>query len=191
MDVIFTSSSEHPVKERSVNWTLQLSAKPIRDGDLICLLQRALKPTVIRLCKGYFVIIMISASPLENGRPKDWWQKTLQSVKVSVREFLLVWEWKYPLEKLQGLGEYESLLQTNDLVSEHLKIGTEHDLDKATRIWNIAIIVDDLGDYEKADVRLQEAMGGYEIAPRQNQSYMPKHNTVGCHCRGPQGTDIV
>jgi hypothetical protein len=37
--------------EWSSHWTLQVSAKPIRIGDFICLLEGTSKPTIIRLCE--------------------------------------------------------------------------------------------------------------------------------------------
>jgi hypothetical protein len=45
-------------------------------------------------------------------------------------------------------------------VSEYPK--AEGDLDKATRIWNVAIILDDLEEFDKAEERLREAIEGYE-----------------------------
>lgn len=45
-------------------WTLNLLAKPIQPGDILCLLQGAAKPTLIRPYKGYFIIIAISVSPI-------------------------------------------------------------------------------------------------------------------------------
>jgi len=37
-------------------------------------------------------------------------------------------------------------------------------LDNATRTWNVALILGDLGEYEKAGERLRDAIEGYEIA---------------------------
>jgi hypothetical protein len=47
-------------------------------------------------------------------------------------------------------------------------------LDKATRIWNVAMILDDLGEYEKAEERLREAIEGYEIAFGEEHPHTPK-----------------
>lgn len=51
------------------SWTLQASAKPVQVGDLICLLRGATKPMIIRLCRDYFAVIMISVTPpgIESG----------------------------------------------------------------------------------------------------------------------------
>jgi len=73
VDVIFKNISGQLGyrKEWSTHWSLQPSAKPIRQEDLICLLEGASKPTIIRLCKDHFVIIMIAASPLETGQTES------------------------------------------------------------------------------------------------------------------------
>ncbi|KAH8723272.1 heterokaryon incompatibility protein-domain-containing protein, partial [Phaeosphaeriaceae sp. PMI808] len=123
----------------SAHWNLQSSAKPIQDGDLICLIQESSKPTIIRLCKDYFTIIMIAATPIESTQ--TWsedikWPKLWQSVKVFPRNFLLVWDWENSPGKLQVLREYEE---------------PEGYLDEATRLWNLALVLGDAGVYEKAE----------------------------------------
>jgi hypothetical protein len=36
--------------------------------------------------------------------------------------------------------------------------------DQATKTWNVALILGDLEEYEKAEKRLREVIKGYEIA---------------------------
>jgi ankyrin repeat protein len=148
--------------EECVYWTLKVSAKQVREGDIVCLLQGAPKPVIIRPCKDYFAVIRIAAfpedKPIKSGDIE--WSKRLQSITVFPRDFLLVWDWT---EK-SDLGEYENLIQTNDWMSEHSKTGLERHLDKATRMWNFALILEDLGEYKGAEERLQEAIESYEIA---------------------------
>jgi len=194
VDITFKNASEQleyleVSKEWSAHWTLQPSAKPIRDGDLICFLQGASKPTIIRLRKDHFVIIMIAASPLETGQTESEYSKW---PKLFARDFLLVWDWKNS-SKLQDLGEYDALVRTNDWVSEHFKTGIGGYLNKATRTWNVALILDDIEEYEEAEERLREAIEGYETAFGQKYLHLPK----GQHGRTPlswaagNGYDIV
>ena len=42
-----------------------------------------------------------------------------QSTKVFSRDFLLIWDWEKLPGELQDLREYETLLQTNNMASEH------------------------------------------------------------------------
>jgi len=48
------------------DWTLQASTKPIQKHDIICLLHGASKPSIIRLCKDQFAVVIMAATPL-NG----------------------------------------------------------------------------------------------------------------------------
>ena len=149
-------------KEWSAHWTLQPSAEPIQDGDLICLLQGASKPTIIRLRKDYFLIVMIAASPLATER---WESGYIKWPKLFARDFLLLWDW---------VGEYEALVRTNGWESDHLKKELGGDLDNATRTWNVAMILDDVEEFEKADEMLREAIKGYEIAFKQEHLHTRK-----------------
>jgi hypothetical protein len=97
-DVIFknTPGQSGYMEEGSAHWTFpaSASAKSIRDGDIICLLEGVSRPTIIRLCKDHFTIIMIAAD-LENvhmGSRYIKWPKLLQSETVFTRDFVLVWD---------------------------------------------------------------------------------------------------
>ena len=46
---------------------------------------------------------------------------------------------------------------------EYLKTGLERYLNKATRMWNVVLILEDLGEYKGAEERLREAIESYEI----------------------------
>src|SRR3978361_354360 len=58
-------------KKWSACWNLHTSAKSIRHGDFVCLLQGASKPTIVRLCEDHFAIIMIAATPTEDIRTES------------------------------------------------------------------------------------------------------------------------
>ncbi|KAH6664151.1 heterokaryon incompatibility protein-domain-containing protein [Halenospora varia] len=92
-------------------WTLQASAKPIQEGDIICLLYGASKPTIIRPDKGHFAVIIIVATPL-TGSSSFKWPETSQSTTQFLRDFLLIWDWENPLGKLQDQEEYKTLTRT-------------------------------------------------------------------------------
>lgn len=49
-------------REYGTRWTLQALGKSIRKRDFVCLLQGALKPTIIRAYKDHFAIIMIAVT---------------------------------------------------------------------------------------------------------------------------------
>jgi ankyrin repeat protein len=177
VNITFKNMPEHlgSKKKSHALWTLQASAKHIREGDIVCLLQGTSKPMIIRPCKDHFTIIRIAAFP-EGKRTESGdveWPKLLQSITIFPHEFLLVWSWENSL-KLQDPGEYEVLVRTNSWASEQSEVELGGLLDKANRFWNVAIILDDLEEYEKAEERLREAIEGYEIVFRKEHLYTPK-----------------
>jgi hypothetical protein len=79
-----------------------------------------------------------------------------KSITYFPRYFLLIWDWEQLLEESKDREESKNLVS----------------LDKATRIWNVALILGDLEEYEKAEKRLREAIEGYEIAFGKKQSML-------------------
>jgi ankyrin repeat protein len=155
-------------------WTLQASAKPIQKRDVICLLYGASKPTIIRLCKDHFAVIVIAATPL-NGSGSFGWPETSQSTTQFLRDFLLVWDWENPQGKSQDQEEYETLTKTYSQALEYSKAEFGDYLSEATRMWNDITILDDLEEYQKADERLLEARIGYTTVFR--KEYLPGLNS--------------
>ncbi|KAF4625123.1 hypothetical protein G7Y89_g13046 [Cudoniella acicularis] len=146
--------------------TLHASAKSIREHDIVCLLQGALKPTIIRLCKDHFIVVVIAVTPLnESGSLRQL--ELSKSITHFPRNFLLVWDLEKPLGRLQDREEYETLIKTNSQVPEYSKIELEGYLEKPTRIWDVALVLGDLEEYKEAEEKLREAIKGYKIAIRE------------------------
>jgi ankyrin repeat protein len=164
VDIIFKNTLERPghAGKYDAHWTLKISAKQVREGDIVCLLQGAPKPVIVRPCKDYFAVIKIAAFPekklTESGEIE--WLKLLPLITVFPRDFLLVCDWTERLD----FGEYENLIRTNDWMSEYSRSELEGYLDKATRMWNFALILEDLGRYKGAKEKLREAIESYEMA---------------------------
>ncbi|KAH6710941.1 heterokaryon incompatibility protein-domain-containing protein [Leptodontidium sp. MPI-SDFR-AT-0119] len=155
VNITFTSKNATWCLDDEMEWTLQASAKFIQERDIICFLQGASKPTIIRLYKDHFAIIVIAVTPLkESGSPKQ--VELSKSITHFSRDFLLVWDWEQPLEESQDLEESKNWMS----------------FDQATNIWNVALILGDLEEFEKAEKRLREAIKGYEIAFGEEQSIL-------------------
>jgi ankyrin repeat protein len=135
---------------------VQVSAKPIRDGDIFCLLQGALKPTIIRPRHDCFEIIVIAVRLPEEGFPE-------KEEYVFTRNLVLVWDWESFSEKFEHPEKYEGLLQTMTGVVDG-STELEDQLIKATRIWNVALILGDVEEYKQAEEKLFDAIKGYNIA---------------------------
>jgi ankyrin repeat protein len=137
-----------------VCWTTQASAKSIQDGDIICFLEGASNPSIIRPCYDYFDIIIIAAKIPGNMVVRD---------KHSIaRDFLLSWDWEN-LGKIQCQKRYKDLLPKNERLLEN-SANLQSMLDKATRIWDIALILEEVQEYEKAEEMRAEAIERYEGA---------------------------
>ncbi|CZR58311.1 related to heterokaryon incompatibility protein [Phialocephala subalpina] len=169
VDISFKNTPGQPLYMENWNahWTLQASAKPIQEGDLVCLLQGASKPTIIRLCKDHFTVIMIAATPREEIGTESRSvsaPELFQSITVFPHDFLLAWDWEKPPGELQDRNEYETLIKPGGQGPEHSETTLDGCLDKATRLWNVGLILEDLEKHEEAEWRLREAIGGYERA---------------------------
>ncbi|RYP73052.1 hypothetical protein DL770_007853 [Monosporascus sp. CRB-9-2] len=136
--VAITSKDASGYLRHERKWTLQPSAKSVQAGDLVCLLRGALKPTIIRPCKDHFSVVMIAA-PLKGIGTEDGSVGQPEEPIFFPRDFLLVWNWE----------------------TEHLNGEIGH-LDKRTRLWNVALILEEAEEYEKADERLRDAAEIYE-----------------------------
>ncbi|OBS16723.1 hypothetical protein FPOA_12665 [Fusarium poae] len=144
-------------------WTLQASAKSVHVGDVVCLLQGASRPTIIRLCNDYWVVIMISVPPPDDlqDASSDTKSKPLRLITTFPHDFLLVWNWNmYPGESQDG-EDYEHFMGT--LVSKCSNTELEYCLDKVTRLWNTGVALQDMGK-DEAGENLRKAM---EIIERQ------------------------
>ena len=82
------------------------------------------------------------------------WSELLQSVTVFPGDLLLIWDWEKSPERPQDQEEYEALVETDGRVQEHLKTELDHHLGKATRLLNLALILEDLEEYQEAEERL-------------------------------------
>ncbi|KAF5872490.1 putative het-domain-containing protein [Botrytis fragariae] len=144
-------------------WTLQASAKPIQEHDIICLIYGASKPTIIRLCHDHYIVIVIAATPLNVLTRYDWPQVS-QSKTQFLRDFLLIWDWENSYEVLQDQEGYRTLTKTYSQTIVFPIVESRGYLHEATRLWNNIAILEDLKEYEKADERLLEARSGYMAA---------------------------
>jgi hypothetical protein len=111
-----TSKNRAWYSGEKLEWTLQASAKSIQEGDIVSLLQGASKPTIIRLCKDHFAVVIIAATPLNIraglGRPKY----SKSEIRFP-RDFRLIWDLENPVGESQDREDYETLIGINHRVS--------------------------------------------------------------------------
>ncbi|KAK3338240.1 heterokaryon incompatibility protein-domain-containing protein [Neurospora tetraspora] len=77
-------------------WTLPTTVKSVQEGDVVCLLQGASRPTILRPYNDYWAVIIIAVSPAGDSQAttKDIkWPELLQSTIVFSHNFRLEWDW--------------------------------------------------------------------------------------------------
>lgn len=138
-------------------WTLEASAEPVEEGDVVCLLQGATLPTIIRIHNDYWIIILIAAASPESlqAAVSDDKPELLRPQTVFPHEFLLVWHWDMHLDESWIGNEYESLM--GHLVPKDPKAGLQNDCEKITRLWNSAVAMRD-AERSRGEENLQKAI---------------------------------
>ena len=145
--------------KHSSYFTLPTSAKPVEVGDVVCLLQGASKPTIVRPRNSYSAIIMIAVTPSDDSQP---------TVTTFPNDILLVWDWKASQIQLQDRGCYEGLISSQYRSKCPRTECNCQDLDKAIRSWNIGLLLNVAERYEEAGKNLREAVGFYGTAMGNN-----------------------
>jgi hypothetical protein len=74
----------------------------------------------------------------------------LTSAKSFLCDFLLIWNWETFLKDLQNQKGCKTLVEINTLVLKYLKTA----LNKATRLCDVTLALEDLKMYKEAEKRL-------------------------------------
>ncbi|KAK3377049.1 heterokaryon incompatibility protein-domain-containing protein [Lasiosphaeria ovina] len=158
VDIAWKNAPSYVDMEEKQNYrfTFQASAKAVKEGDVICLLQGASRPMIIRLCNDFSTIIIITF-PLA-----DDLQKWSASVTTFPTDLLLVWDWNEPQRKSPGGEDYGKLISSREVANCPVaECQCLHDLDKITRLWNFGLLLNRTERYEKAIKNLRKAVEVY------------------------------
>ena len=157
--ICFESTSKHLGRNEAYDWTLLVSANPriaVQNGDLVCLLKGASKPTIIRPYRDHFAVIVTAASLPEATKLEA------QSMIDFPHDFLLVWNWEAYQVKLQDGGKSQTI---NEIIGHELPIKESEDsFSEVTRLWNVVRILQDSNKCEGTEQRMQEVIDKYEKA---------------------------
>ncbi|KJK62273.1 hypothetical protein P875_00095557 [Aspergillus parasiticus SU-1] len=161
-------------------WTFCKWPGLIKKGDIICVLQGASKPTLIRPCGDHCTVITVGFVPHNaaysmaeiksaNGGKIDEWNGLLQSVTLYPRDFLLVWECQDFSGRLDKEKDRTSLMDRR--LPEHAKRELEVELPKIHRLQNLGLILVDSEKFEQALESFPEALDFY--GPKAEEAYLP------------------
>ncbi|KAL8404479.1 hypothetical protein RB594_009368 [Gaeumannomyces avenae] len=159
LEITWKRAPSHSDKEgkQPSRFTFQALAKTIKKGDVICLLEGASTPTIVRLCDGFSTIIMITFP-----RTNDL-QKWIASIARFPTNFLLVWDWDESRKSQDG-KDYKNFISSRG-VPKCSRAGCECQdrLDEAARWWNLGVLLNGLERYKKAVKHLRKAVEVYNI----------------------------
>ncbi|KAJ8130878.1 hypothetical protein O1611_g2749 [Lasiodiplodia mahajangana] len=125
-------------------WTLRATAKLIRPDDLVCILQGASHPTIIRAYEDYCAVIAIATTPtVRLGKGTKVLSSELLELVQSNPGFqydlFLVWDLESPWNEPQVGADYKTFLQSR--MPDELGELLEDSLDRATRLHTIGRIL--------------------------------------------------
>jgi hypothetical protein len=122
-------------------WVIRATAKPVRQGDLVCLFAGASKPSIVRRRKDHFAIIVISTTPQQTDLPLP---------RGTLRKFLLIWDWNDGTIT-QNYATTEGEVNLTDFLPEY-DVTSAMDAD---HFLNMALVLQDGGAYVDAETYLQ------------------------------------
>jgi hypothetical protein len=172
-------------------WLIQRTARPVKIGDLLCLVSGAARPTIVRPYKDYCVIIAITTSPPKDFEHAEWlklkevglrsgsdeWTVFRRLIQGFHLKILMLWTWH------SDVTFFESIEDT--LEGNKLPIGSTFQLkewqgfgSELSRLTNMARIFDVLEDKKGVGTILQYT---YERRLLYESQYMEKLNIAHWH----------
>lgn len=144
-------------------WTLQATARSIKEGDLVCLFSGAWKPSIVTMCEDYFAVKVINAVHRREGKVgivsdiilQELPQEILQSEKTSLREMLLVWNWEVSPANSVEEGQLQVSKTFRDAVpylEKDFERKRQHDMELIVK--NITMIAREARGYGKRTMEL-------------------------------------
>ncbi|RMZ47749.1 hypothetical protein AFCA_000509 [Aspergillus flavus] len=161
-------------------WTFCKWPGLIKKGDIVCVLQGASKPTLIRPRGDHCAVIAVGFVPHSadysmhgiqsvNGGEIDEWNGLLQSVALYPRDFLLVWEWQEFSGRLENKKDRAWLMDRR--LPERAKRELAVELPILHRLQNLGLILVDSEKFEQALENFPQALDFY--GPKAEEAYLP------------------
>lgn len=156
------------IRTQSSHLTFQPSAKTIKTGDFICLVQGASAPTIFRLYDGFSTIIMVQVPPTDLPQ----WSASIASFP---NNLLLIWNWDESRRVSYGGEDYQDLISSRGVTKcPWTECNCQGYMDKAARLWNFGLLMNNLKRYRLAVRNLRQAVEVYGIGVALRSAY-PGH----------------
>lgn len=149
-----------PSRDRAILAFL-VSANPIQEGDLVCVLKHNPTPVIVRPRDDFFEIVKFNAVPYDSGVERDWdtdvdnssiendyekWVEALKSITSVTLDFLLVWQWNATVQQ-QEYKEVEAKCGIQKVSSS-----------KAERLSKVALVMAGSERFELISQKIQDAI---------------------------------
>lgn len=163
----------------SSTWKLQASTTRIQVGDIICLLQGASQPTVLRVFGDYCAIIAFAINSEEekeggtrNEKARERCSVPFKGIYEFPNQCLLVWDWEASYDQAPVGPSLDRYLDDRALTCIKPEL--------ADRLTNLGILFGDLAKYDEAIAILVSAVEVYERASRMDcpQALSTMHHIV-------------
>jgi hypothetical protein len=150
----------------NAEWVIECTSLPIKQGDLVCLVQGAYNPTLVRLHDDHCSIILAAMKPppevqiniIYNGKEQTtWlcWSEFVQGITCFAADIILVWHWEPTYEQNKGTSSAE---RERDLtVSIRLKNALENIESEMRRVLNMALLLEFMHDRDSIGKYLEKA----------------------------------
>ena len=143
-------------EKQSSRFTSQPSAKAVREGDIVYILQGAAGPTIVRPCDGTATIIMIALPPTDDLRKRS------ASITAFPHNIVLIWDWDGSQTKWQGSKDYAVFLNSRGIPECVVpRCQCPGRLDKATRLWNFGLFLNRVERYGEAIKNMRNGLDIY------------------------------
>lgn len=153
------------ISQYSIWLTFPASATALQAGDLVCLIDGATKPTIVRVYQDFLVILVIAApQPQCVGSigQSITWLEALHRSTLPLRGFKLVWDWHFSPKQLHQSGTFTSWAQTAKWEWRTPSTEVQSRVESLVGRFQTGIIVSDACDLRQAERKLQEAIMLYD-----------------------------
>jgi hypothetical protein len=147
-------------------WIIESTSLPIKQGDLVCLVQGAYNPTLVRLHDDHCSIILaamkapseVQTNLIYNGKERTtWlhWSEFVQRITCFPADIILVWHWESIYEQDKGTSSAERV--RDSAVSIRLKNALENIESEMQRVLNMALLLEFMHDRDSIGKYLEKA----------------------------------
>ncbi|KAF3012863.1 hypothetical protein E8E14_010992 [Neopestalotiopsis sp. 37M] len=149
-----TFDSEMLRRQNIVAWMIQISTIPLRKGDIICVIEGATRPTIIRTYRDFSAILVAAAPPpkfMDDQSVQLTWDSVSKQIAAPFRDLVLVWDWKCSARTFSKLECYSAWENASKWSSKNSKSDDGTYITGADEVLDCGLLLLDAGNLEIAE----------------------------------------